>query len=295
MATQRPSVPRDRILIDPAERGDAVLDAIASARQRIRLSLFRCSDKRVFAALKAAVERKVDVRVMMTSRAKGGRKKLEKLWSRLEDTGAMVCAYNDPVVKYHAKYLVVDDGPALVATFNFTRKCFTRTTDALVITWDAAVVSGLQALLHADSINQPAPDTLTERLIVGPERARRQFTRLIAEARHSVCVVDSKLADPAIVSLLAERRAAGVAVEIHDARRIGDRKSHGKLMLVDDRIAIVGSLALTALSLDFRREVALACEEPEAVKNIRQLFRTLSETPGTDRPQEPTRAGGPSC
>lgn len=80
-------MPRDRILIDPAERCDAVLDAIASARQRIRLSLFRCSDKRVFAALKAAVQRKVDVQVMMTSRAKGGRKKLEKLWARLEDTG----------------------------------------------------------------------------------------------------------------------------------------------------------------------------------------------------------------
>ena len=50
-------------------------------------------------------------------------------------------AYTDPVVKYHAKYLVADDGPAVVASLNFTRKCFRKTCDALVVTHDPAVVS----------------------------------------------------------------------------------------------------------------------------------------------------------
>ena len=42
----------------------------------------------------------------------------------------MVWAHTDPVVKYHAKYLVADDGPAVVASLNLTRKCFERTCDA---------------------------------------------------------------------------------------------------------------------------------------------------------------------
>ena len=47
------------------------------------------------------------------------------------------------------------------------------------------------------------------------------------------------------------------------------------MMLVDGARAIVGSLALTALSLDFRREVALVVEEPAAVAELDQLFRSI--------------------
>ena len=54
-------------------------------------------------------------------------------------------AYTDPVVKYHAKYLVADEGPAIVASLNFTKKCFRKTCDALVVTHDPAVVAGLRA------------------------------------------------------------------------------------------------------------------------------------------------------
>src|SRR5205823_10759566 len=114
----------DRILTAPAARRQAVLDAMHEARSRITLSLFRCTDKSVFGELAAAVDRGVNVEVLVTSRAKGGKKKLKKLWNRLEETRASIDAYTDPVVKYHAKYLVVDDGPALITSMNFTRKCF---------------------------------------------------------------------------------------------------------------------------------------------------------------------------
>ena len=56
-------------------------------------------------------------------------------------------AYSDAVVKYHAKYLVADEGPAIVASCNFTRKCFERTCDAIVVTYDPDVASGLRALM----------------------------------------------------------------------------------------------------------------------------------------------------
>ena len=62
--------------------------------------------------------------MLVTSRAKGGKKKMAKLWRALEETGASLHSYTDPVVKYHPKYLVADEGPAIVASLNFTRKCF---------------------------------------------------------------------------------------------------------------------------------------------------------------------------
>src|SRR4029079_17075789 len=116
----------------------------------ISLSLFRCSDKAVFGELAAAADRGVDVQVLVTSRAKGGKKKLKKLWKRLEETRAAIIPYTDPVVKYHAQYLVVDDGPALITSMNFTRKCFNDSCDAVALTFDPAIVNGLRQLMAAD-------------------------------------------------------------------------------------------------------------------------------------------------
>jgi cardiolipin synthase len=274
-------IPPDRLVVSVDERRAALLDVIRHARGRITLSLFRCNDSAVFEELAAATARGVAVEVLVTSRAKGGRKKMAKQWRALEATGASLKAYTDPVVKYHAKYLVADEGPAIVASLNFTKKCFRKTCDALVITHDPAVVSSLRRLWRADCDRLPMPDDLADRLIIGPERARRQFTALVEQARTSIRLIDAKLSDPDLVSLLNEKRAAGVTIEIFSGKRVGDLKSHGKIMLIDDTTVVVGSLALAALSLDFRREVAIAVTEPDAVAEAAELFRMAREAPAS--------------
>jgi phosphatidylserine/phosphatidylglycerophosphate/cardiolipin synthase-like enzyme len=275
--TEPGDVCADRLITAIDQRRPAILDAIRSAKRLITLSLFRCNDDAVFEELAAATARGVAVEMLVTSRAKGGRKKLEKLWRALEHTGADVRSYTDPVVKYHPKYLVVDDGPAIVASLNFTKKCFRATCDALVITHDPDVVSGLRRLWAADPMREEMPADLTERLIVGPERARRQFTALIEGARSSIRLIDAKLSDPDLLSLLNAKRAAGVAVEVFSSKRLGALKSHGKIMLIDDRLAVVGSLALAALSLDFRREVAIIVDQPDAVREVIALFGWVAD------------------
>jgi cardiolipin synthase len=275
--------PPDRIITAVEDRRQSILDVIRNARRSIVLSLFRCTDEMIFDELSAANARGVTVEVLVTSRAKGEKKKLQKLWDALERTGASVHAYSEPVVKYHAKYLVADDGPAVIASFNFTRKCFERTCDALVVTHDPEVVSGLRSLMAADRQGKPLPTAVPSRVIVGPERARRQFTSLLQQAESSIRLIDPKLSDPDLVTLLNARRAAGLTVDVFESKRLSDLKSHGKMLLVDDRIAVVGSLALAAVSLDFRREIAIVVEDPDAVAEVGRLFRTLGAVPTAGR------------
>ncbi|MEP7305996.1 MAG: phospholipase D-like domain-containing protein, partial [Acidobacteriota bacterium] len=186
--------------------------------------------------------------------------------------GARVRSYMDPTVKYHAKYLVADAGPAIIATANLTHKCLTRTFDALVVTHDAAVVDGLHELMAADLAGRALPASLPSRLIVGPECARRQVESLIDAARFRIRLIDAKLSDVDIQARLELRRRAGVQVEILDSHWIGDLKSHGKVMLIDDRVAVVGSLALAPSSLDRRRELAITVDNPAAVADLGRVF-----------------------
>ena len=60
--------PVDRVVTAIDQRRTAILDALASARQRIGLSLYRCTDKAVFEALAAAVRRGVAGDASDTSR-----------------------------------------------------------------------------------------------------------------------------------------------------------------------------------------------------------------------------------
>src|SRR5919201_3049663 len=213
--------PATRVVTSVADRRDTILDVIRGAERDICLSLFRCSDDAIFQELARAVGRGVTVNALITSRAKGGQKKIRKLWNALQATGATISAYTDPVVKYHAKYLVADDGPAVVGSCNFTRKCFERTCDALVVTYDGGVVWGLRELMAADRDGRRAPDTITERLVIGPERARRQLTAIVEQARSSIRVIDAKLSDPDLVTLLNAKRAEGLTVEVFGSKHVG--------------------------------------------------------------------------
>ena len=79
------------------------------------------------------------------------------------------------------------------------------------------------------------------------------------------------MSDPGL-DRAAQCRGGAQGIDDRDAsdKRLGGLKSHGKMMLIDGTRAVVGSLALTALSLDFRREVALVVDEPAAVAEIEQ-------------------------
>lgn len=294
MTPEPASRARDEVVTAPDDRRAVVIHAIQHARERLVLSLYRCNDQTIFDELKRANDRGVRVDVLVTSRSGGGKKRLRKLWRALEQTGVAIHAHTDPVVKYHAKYLVADDGPALVASLNFTRKCFAKTIDAVVVTHDSEVVNGLYDLLVADCGHAPMPEQLSPRLIVGPERARRQFTTIIEQASSSIRLIDRKASDPSLMTLFQTRRADGVRVELYDAKRLCGLRSHGKIMLVDDRLAVIGGLSLNPMSLDFRREVAITVSEPPAVGEVAQLF-ALVGAGETAKVPPPMTEGDATC
>jgi cardiolipin synthase len=274
----------DQLILTPSARKPAILDAIRTARNRIVLSLFRGNDPDVFAELAGAVARGVQVDVLLTSNAKGGQAKIAELWGRLNTTGARIHAYGDPVVKYHAKYLVVDDRLAIVASLNLTKKCFERTHDAIVITDDPHVIDSLGRIFDADCQRLPLPADLSPRLVVGPERARRQLTDLIDSARTRIRVMDAKLSDPDLLTRLQARRAGGLELDVVKTKTIAGLKSHAKIVLIDQRTAVVGGLALTTLSLEFRREIAIVIDDPAALARIEELFSAANAAGASAEP-----------
>jgi phosphatidylserine/phosphatidylglycerophosphate/cardiolipin synthase-like enzyme len=278
----------ERIVLDPELRRDTVIDLLRSASERLCLSLFRCSDVGVLEELGAALRRGVRVEVLLTKRAKGWKRRLQELWTSLEQMGARVHRYADPVVKYHAKYIVADDARALVGSLNFTRKCFERTSDFLHVTTDPEVVGGLVRLFDVDCGRGQPEASFGSRLVLGPDGARQRLAEILQGARRSVRIIDTKVTDPSMVRLLDRLRVeSGIAVDILSARKLGALRSHGKLMLVDGSRAVIGSMSLSALSLEFRRELALVIDDPECVAELDRWYDRLALAPVAGVPERP--------
>jgi phosphatidylserine/phosphatidylglycerophosphate/cardiolipin synthase-like enzyme len=66
-------------------------------------------------------------------------------------------------------------------------------------------------------------------------------------------------------------------------------RSHGKLLVIDDSIAVIGSLALSPASLDRRRELALVLRHSGLVATLDRFWEAHCE------PRRPTasRVSGP--
>jgi len=261
---------RERLVIAPRLRRRTIVAAIRAARERLVLSIFRCDDLVVRQALADAARRGVDVRVLMTARARAAGRALEELQAWLTAHGIEVRRYAGGT-KYHAKYLVADGRLAVVTTLNLTARCFSRTCDFTLVTHDPAVVSGLGELFAADWVARPvtlAP-AQRERLIVGPDQApRTRFAVLVGEARARIRILDAKLSDVELVTLLERRQQAGVSVDVARRRDVRSLRRHGKLLIVDGTAAVIGSLALSRRGLERRRELAVVIRDPRLVAQL---------------------------
>ena len=264
------------MVIAPAERRAAVLRVIRGARRRLGLTIFRCNDPQVLDEVRAAVERGVEVDVLLTRRASGWRRRLDRLRVALERLGARVTPHGVRATKHHAKYIVADHGPLLVASFNLTRKCFHDTVDFAVETTDPAAVLDAWRLFDADLARRGLPPSAANnsRLVVGPDWAGSAVRDLLASAERRIAIIDHKLDDPRVKRILAAKVREGVRVDHLATRVVDGRTAHGKLTIVDGRVALVGSLALSASSLELRRELGLLVTEAHAVRRLEAFVRT---------------------
>jgi len=269
----------EHFVLAPEGRRGAILQLMRSANRDLILSMFRCDDFTVVDELASAVKRGVRVRVLITQRARGWKEKLKELTSLLRSLGADVLPYQNPAVKYHAKYIVADDGPALVTSLNFTRKCFENTRDFMVFTHDTEVVAGLKELFGRDSTAPATPlNGMTNRLIVGPDRSRQRLTQMLTDATSSIHIMDHRVTDSGILRLLAEKKQQNVAVQVVGSGTIGGLLCHGRMILIDGKTAIIGSMHLSQPSLDLRREVAIVIEEPHLVAELYDYYQNLAVT-----------------
>lgn len=271
-----------------------IMQAIDGARDSIRLKIYLITDDAVVEALGRAVQRGVDVRVIIEEEPYGGGETNALAAQALRDAGVDVRARPGVFVYSHEKSLVVDDRRAYIMTHNLTNSSFNRNREYMAIVEEPAVVQEVAQVFDADW-EREEPDLSQALLVWSPVNSRQRMAELIDSARVSLEVEHTSVIDADLIGRLAAAAQRGVRVRVItpaildpsemefapisqlDAagaavRFLDDPYVHAKALVVDGQVAMIGSQNLTANSLENNRELGIVFDDPAAVNRLARIF-----------------------
>jgi cardiolipin synthase A/B len=286
-----------KLIVQPEDGLAPLLTAIGQARKSVEMMIFRFDRPELEGALAAAVARGVAVRTLIAHTNSEGERALRKLELRLLAAGALVARTADDLVRYHAKYIVIDRERLLLLGFNYTTLDLRSRSFGLDLR-TRKVVQEVGRLFDADVARQPWAPALDE-VVVSPLNARDRLAAFIQSARSQLLVYDPKLSDPRMIRLLNERLRAGVDVRAigHVSKagqtlpsvRYAGKRLHVRAMIADGERAFVGSQSLRKLELDRRRELGLVVRERAIVAQLHATFEMDWSAATGDREEEPAK------
>jgi phosphatidylserine/phosphatidylglycerophosphate/cardiolipin synthase-like enzyme len=291
-----------QLIIQPEAGIDPIVRAIRQAKRRIDICIFRFDQRDIERALAEAVQKHgVVVRALIAHTNRGGEAKLRKLEQRLLDAGLSVTRTADELLRYHGKFLVVDD-MLHVFGFNFTKMDIGKSRSFGIATRDKRTVNEAVKLFEADLARNPYQPTASN-LVVSPESSRQMLTDFLSGAKRELAIYDEKISDPAIVKLLKELAAGGIRVRVLGKlkgpdgdvleRSFKPMRLHVRAIIRDGTRAFVGSQSLRTLELDGRREVGLLVNNPAVTRKLMEVFEADWIASAKDRaPKEPENQSG---
>jgi phosphatidylserine/phosphatidylglycerophosphate/cardiolipin synthase-like enzyme len=283
------------LIVLPDDSAQPLVDALTSARTSLRIRLSLSADPTLQDAVLAARRRGVDVRVMLNP-AKGSEKAASEVLRRaLESAGAEVIEGNPDFAVTRQKSLIVDDALGIVEAIDWEARKLPKTRDYALATRHRHEVEEMAAGFDAEWHRKRFTPAADSRLVWCPDNGRVRIAQFIEAAKHTLFVQNERYQDSVIVERLLRAAHRGVAVhllarvprkgtlaEIVDSvgglRILADvgikvhtlkgLKLRGKMLLADDKRAIVGSINLAPGVFDARRELAIETDEPAVVKRL---------------------------
>jgi phosphatidylserine/phosphatidylglycerophosphate/cardiolipin synthase-like enzyme len=300
--TPRPTVapsptpaPPPELFILPEQGIAPVLTALQGARQSIHMVTYLMTEPKIIGALKDAVGRGVDTRLILELNPYGGGSGNVDVGADLAKAGVKLKWDNPAFVYTHAKFIVIDGKRLLLMTGNMTSSTFSANREYGVIDSDMRDVTEALGVFEADW-NRAKVDLSQSRLVWGPDNSRQRILQMFDAAQETLDIQHQDCQDGEMIAHIVGAIQRGVKVRYISSatyplssdvdepgrqrlraagaqvRYMNDPYVHAKIFIVDRQLAFVGSQNMTANSLDFNREVGIALTDSAVLNRILTRF-----------------------
>ena len=289
------------LIVLPDDTAQPILDAVLTARKSLQIRMFLFTDSRLTDAVIATRRRGVKVRVMLNPARRGGESENDATKGKLAAAGIEVKDSNPAFDLTHQKSMVVDGATGFVESFNWETRNLTVTRDYAVVTANKTEVAEMEAGFESDWARTTFSPGGRSQLIWCPNNGRERIADFIDSAKHSLWLQNERYQDTVIIERLVRAAMRGVRLHIlarpphtlkkdklvegvgglrilHDVgakvHALKGLKLHAKMILADEKRAIVGSINLSPGSFDGRRELAIETDSQHVVKRLNEAAQT---------------------
>jgi len=283
------------LIVLPDDSARPIVDAINGAKRALQIRMFLFTDPTMLQTVLAAKARGVEVRVMLNPARRDGTSDNDATRKALLAAGIEVRDSNPDFALTHQKSMVIDETIGFVESLNWETRDLTETRDYAVQTLHGLEVSEMIACFDADWDRQSFTPHGDSQLIWCPNNGRERIANFIESAKRTLWLQNERYQDTVIIERLVRAMRRGVRVHIlarpphtlkkdklmegvgglrimHDVgakvHALKGMKLHAKMIVADDKRAVVGSINLAPGSFDARRELAIETDSHHVIKRL---------------------------
>jgi len=271
------------LFIEPDD-GRAPLLELINNSQQIWGTIYLLSDPQIIEALASK-----SAQLILEEHPFGGNILNRKTKTVLGD----LVSWGNPAFDYtHEKALVFDDQLVCILNMNLTKTGFTTNREYNICSSDPQNILEVKNIFWADK-NRTRYQANASDLIVSPDNSRAKLTAFLENSAKQIDIAMEVISDEKIEALLCQKESNEVEVRllIPDFKKVDNGTAsaklancgaevktlkkpylHAKLIVVDGLRAYVGSVNLTAGSLDKNRELGILVSQPDILGRLNEIF-----------------------
>lgn len=259
--------------------------------KHIAIQTYELTEKRVKSRIEEKARQGVQFRIMIENQKyqqfQNTFKKLSEQRSGLHSI-KLISDEHMPTSYLHSKITLADSG-FWIQSSNLTHSTFAKNREHLFRSEHPAILQSLKRLFDKDFSGEELKiEDLHPNLVVCNLNCRAVITDLLSWAQKSITIQTQYLTDPALFNLIAEKSQTLKFQAIfsdtehnHElpnyfgkgqVRLLKKPYVHTKMILVDDEILLLGSMNLSANSLDKNREIWILILDPDLITQFKKGF-----------------------
>lgn len=279
----------DQLIIEPDMGRAPIIDALNKSKYTINLVMYGMTDDELLDAFIKQKLRGKTLKIILEQAPYKAQDENKKAQNLLNENKVAWHGGIKPFRLIHEKTLLLDANKAMVMTFNFTKSTFKRDRNFALIIDDKKTVTALNNLFSADWNQTPVIIDQTN-LIISPDNSRYKTVQLIDSAKADIKIYAPTLSDYKLLGELAKTARRGVNIKILTSANLREKQKefltragitiaiskkyfiHAKVIIIDNKLAMLGSLNFTKPSFDANREVSVISDDHDVLRQLVKIF-----------------------
>lgn len=282
----------EKLIVEPEMGRAPILSALKNAKSSVDMVMYGFTDEELMNAFVNTEKSGKSVHVLLEKKPYKNESENTNAERTLK-SGNINLQWANPLFKLtHQKTIITDHKTAFVMTFNLTHSTFKNERNFALIIDDPSMVDEIENVFHADATHSTAV-MKNPNLVWSPNSSRDKLLNFIHTAKSSIQIYAQDISDYKTIGALADAARHGITVDVLTSSKTSDRNRnkynyltgagvrmhlstklyiHAKVIIIDHKHALLGSMNLTKASIDKNRELSVITHNGDIIQTLENTF-----------------------